>query len=141
MSTQPVIDFAVESTLWENAPDITNWAAAAIGEAILKSGVKLHPDVEVSIMLTDDEAIRELNAQWRDKDQPTNVLSFPAPGTVETRYALGDIVIAYETCEREAGAESKTFQAHVTHLIVPRLLASHRLRSRRGSRSLGDGIA
>ncbi len=118
MSTQPVIDFAIEGTLWENAPDITGWAAAAIGEAILKSGIKLKPDVEISIMLTDDDAIRELNAQWRGKDQPTNVLSFPAPGAVEKRQSLGDIVIAYETCEREAGAELKTFQAHITHLIV-----------------------
>jgi probable rRNA maturation factor len=118
MSTQPVIDFAVEGALWANAPDVPGWAAAAIGEAILKSGVKLNPDVEISIMLTDDDAIRELNAQWRGKDQPTNVLSFPAPGPVEKRQSLGDIVIAYETCEREAGAELKTFQAHVTHLIV-----------------------
>jgi probable rRNA maturation factor len=118
MSTQPVIDFAVEGALWASAPDVPGWGAAAIGEAILKSGVKLNADVEISIMLTDDEAIRELNGQWRGKDQPTNVLSFPAPGPVEKRPSLGDIVIAYETCEREAGAELKTFEAHVTHLIV-----------------------
>ena len=118
MSEHPLIDFAVEVALWDNAPDVTGWAAAAIGKAILKSGVKLKPGAEISILLTDDEAIRKLNAQWRGKDQPTNVLSFPAPGKIETRPSLGDIAIAYETCEREAGAELKTFQAHVTHLIV-----------------------
>jgi probable rRNA maturation factor len=118
MSDRPLIDFAVEAPIWENAPDVPGWAAAAIGEAILKSGAKLSPNVEISILLTDDEAIRQLNAQWRGKDQPTNVLSFPAPGAVATRQSLGDIAIAYETCAREAGAELKSFQAHVTHLIV-----------------------
>ncbi|WP_297297220.1 rRNA maturation RNase YbeY [uncultured Methylovirgula sp.] len=118
MSEAPLIDFVVEGALWENAPDVPGWTAASIGEAILKSGVKLKPGVEISILLTDDEAIRKLNRQWRGKDQATNVLSFPAPGEVETRQALGDIAIAYETCAREAGAELKTFQAHVTHLVV-----------------------
>jgi probable rRNA maturation factor len=118
MSEPPLIDFAVEGALWSNAPDVTGWAAAAIGEAILRSKVKLKPGVEISVLLTDDTAISKLNTQWRGKDRPTNVLSFPAPGAVETRSSLGDIAIAYETCEREAGAELKTFQAHVTHLIV-----------------------
>jgi probable rRNA maturation factor len=118
MSEPPLIDFVVEGPLWSNAPDVPGWAAAAIGEAILKSKAKLKPGVEISILLTDDAAIRQLNAQWRGKDQPTNVLSFPAPGAPDMRPSLGDIAIAYETCEREAGAELKTFQAHVTHLIV-----------------------
>ncbi|MEW6437242.1 MAG: rRNA maturation RNase YbeY [Pseudomonadota bacterium] len=118
MSEPPLIDFVVEGALWENAPDVPGWVAAAIGEAILKSGVKLSPGVEISILLTDDESIQKLNAQWRGKDQATNVLSFPAPGKIETRPSLGDIAIAYETCAREAGVELKTFQAHVTHLAV-----------------------
>jgi probable rRNA maturation factor len=118
MSALPLIDIAVESPLWDKAPDVASWAAAAIGEAILKSRVKLQPEVEISLLLADDAAIRKLNAQWRGKDQPTNVLSFPAPGAVEARPALGDIAIAYETCAREAEAEHKSFRAHVTHLIV-----------------------
>ncbi|MGP8233494.1 MAG: rRNA maturation RNase YbeY [Methylovirgula sp.] len=118
MSALPLIDIAVESTLWEEVPDVASWGAAAIGEAILKSGVKLKPGVEISLLLTDDAAIHTLNAQWRGKDQPTNVLSFPAPGAAAARSALGDIAIAYETCAREAEAEHKSFRAHVTHLIV-----------------------
>ncbi len=118
MSTLPLIDIAVESTLWEKAPDVYGWAAAAIGETVLKSRVKLKPGAEISLLLADDAAIRKLNAQWRGKDQPTNVLSFPAPGAVEARPALGDIAIAYETCAREAEAEHKSFRAHVTHLIA-----------------------
>jgi probable rRNA maturation factor len=118
MSEPPLIDFVVEGAHWADAPDVPGWAAAAIGEAILKSKVKLKPGVEVSILLTDDASIKKLNAQWRGKDQATNVLSFPAPGAIDARSSLGDIAIAYETCDREAGAELKTFQAHVTHLIV-----------------------
>jgi probable rRNA maturation factor len=118
MSPRPLIEIAVESALWDKAPDVDAWAAAAIDQALRKTGTKLTPGAEISLLLTDDAAIRQLNAHWRDKDRATNVLSFPAPGPVETRAGLGDIAIAYETCAREAEAEHKSFRAHVTHLIV-----------------------
>ncbi len=78
-------------------------------------------DSELSVVFTDDAAIRVLNAEWRGKDKPTNMLSFPAfpvragsqPGPM-----LGDIVIARETVEREAAAEAKPFENHLTHLVV-----------------------
>ena len=72
-------------------------------------------------MLTDDSAIRALNRDWRGKDEPTNVLSFPAaaPGKAgRARRMLGDIVIAYETVAREARAEGKPFDHHLAHLAV-----------------------
>ena len=76
----------------------------------------------------DDAAVRVLNARYRGKDAPTNVLSFPAAGPViepdigpdaegETR-SLGDIVLARETVMREAGEQAVDFSHHVTHLIV-----------------------
>ncbi len=79
-----------------------------------------HP-VEVSLVFTDDASIREINAEWRGQDKPTNVLSFPAfplepggkPGPM-----LGDIVIARETLEREALDLGKPFEEHLTHLMV-----------------------
>lgn len=77
--------------------------------------------VELSLVFTDDEAIREINAEWRDKDKPTNVLSFPAfpvtPGAMPGPM-LGDIVIARETVAREAGELDKSFDDHLTHLLV-----------------------
>jgi probable rRNA maturation factor len=76
-------------------------------------------DAELSVLLTDDAEIRALNAQWRQQDKPTNVLSFPAPssGNMQPRL-LGDIVIAYETTAREAETEHKPFEHHLSHLTV-----------------------
>ncbi len=77
--------------------------------------------VEVSLVFCDDETIRDINAEWRSQDKPTNVLSFPAfpvvpggkPGPM-----LGDIIIARETVAREAVDLGKSFEEHLTHLLV-----------------------
>ena len=61
---------------------------------------------ELSLVFTDDQSMREINAEWRNQDKPTNVLSFPAfpvrPGRMPGPM-LGDIIVAYETLKREAG--------------------------------------
>ena len=77
--------------------------------------------VEVSLLFTDDESVRVINAEWRKIDKPTNVLSFPAfplepggkPGPM-----LGDIILAEETIRREALELDKSFDDHLTHLLV-----------------------
>ena len=84
--------------------------------------------VEISVRLTDDAEVRTLNAQYRQKDKPTNVLSFPMvqPDLLDTigqnsddgEVLLGDIVLAYETCAREAEEKGITLYDHATHLIV-----------------------
>ena len=72
-------------------------------------------------MLCDDEAMRMLNRDWRQKDMPTNVLAFPVdagnavPGQPRL---LGDIVIAYQTLQREARMQAKPFTQHLAHLAV-----------------------
>jgi probable rRNA maturation factor len=82
---------------------------------------------ELSVTLTNDRAIGALNRQWRGRDQPTNVLSFPTPRpaakpTGKSGHAgahhLGDIVIAYETTAREARDEGKPFDHHLAHLAL-----------------------
>lgn len=76
---------------------------------------------EISLVFTDDESIRAINAEWRDQDKPTNVLSFPAfplePGKLPGPM-LGDIVLAEETLKREALDLGKSFDDHLTHLLV-----------------------
>ena len=76
---------------------------------------------ELSLVFTDDESIRAINAEWRQKDKATNVLSFPAypitPGKMPGPM-LGDIIIAKETVEREAAELEKPFDNHLTHLMV-----------------------
>lgn len=71
---------------------------------------------DVVVLLTDDAAVRDLNARFRDKDRSTNVLSFPAPETAEPH--LGDIVLAYGVCADEAAAQGKSLADHLSHLVV-----------------------
>lgn len=82
---------------------------------------------EVSILLTDDAAVRRLNAAYRSQDRATNVLSFPtfdripgsAPGHLPPGpVPLGDVVLALETVRAEAAAAAKPLSGHVSHLVV-----------------------
>lgn len=84
-------------------------------------GLAANPQVELSIVFADDAMVQELNAQWRGKDIPTNVLSFPSklmrPVDVLPP-VLGDIILAFQTVEREALQEEKRFENHVSHLVL-----------------------
>ena len=71
---------------------------------------------DVVVLLTDDGAVRDLNARFRGKDRPTNVLSFPAPETA--RPHRGDLVLAYGVCAAEAAEQGKTIADHLSHLVV-----------------------
>ncbi len=69
---------------------------------------------ELSLLFTDDAAVQRLNAAWRNKDKPTNVLSFPqAFGPL-----LGDVILAAETVREEAALARKPLRDHMAHLIV-----------------------
>ncbi|MFM7347509.1 MAG: rRNA maturation RNase YbeY [Tagaea sp.] len=69
---------------------------------------------EIRYALAGDAFLRDLNRDFRGKDKPTNVLSFPdaTPG------ALGDVALAFETCAAEARAQGKSLDAHLAHLVV-----------------------
>ncbi|MEM1409804.1 MAG: rRNA maturation RNase YbeY [Pseudomonadota bacterium] len=78
-----------------------------------------------TVLFTDDEAVQKLNLEWRGKDRPTNVLSFPAepmPGLPADMQPLGDVALALETCEREAQEKKIPFCHHAAHLVVHGLL-------------------
>lgn len=120
------IQISVENDLWGDEDSLLSAAEKVLGCAASylatheKQPFPPHP-VEVSLVFTDDESVREINAEWRGKDKPTNVLSFPAfpvtPGK-KPGPMLGDIVIAHETVEREAIELEKPFEEHLTHLMV-----------------------
>ena len=110
-------DIVVESELWSTQPQ----AEATVRAAITAAAAHSTRDGEVSILLSDDSAVRELNRQWRKIDKPTNVLSFPAPATPTAHGHfghLGDIVIAYETLQKECEDEACDFLHHLAHLSV-----------------------
>lgn len=71
---------------------------------------------DVVVLLTDNAAVQDLNARFRDKDRATNVLSFPAAESAFPH--LGDVVLAREYCAAEAQAQGKTLNDHLSHLVV-----------------------
>ena len=111
----PKIDILVESALWKRQTDVKSALRRAIAQA---AAVLSTPRAELVIVLTDDSAIRLLNRDWRGVDAATNVLSFPTAGAPGDPPLIGDIVMAYETIEREARGERKPFAHHIAHLAV-----------------------
>lgn len=111
----PIVDIDVQSPLWDAEPAAVDTVRNAIATAA--AGLSAPAAGEVSVLLTDDTAIRGLNREWRGFDKPTNVLSFPAQPQ-PPQALLGDIVIAYETLKRESEAEKTPFLHHLAHLAV-----------------------
>jgi probable rRNA maturation factor len=110
------IDIAYDSPLWSDLPYIELWSHDIIGYATQIIDVDRG---RISLCLSDDRQIRILNKQWRAQDKATNVLSFPSPPSMNfEEHILGDIIIAYETVERECVDEHKTFRDHYAHLLV-----------------------
>lgn len=114
-------------------PPATDWEALAsrAATALVTVAPELaNPRLCASLLFTNDAEVHALNREWRGKDKPTNVLSFPmlereelldlaANGPPEM---LGDIALAHETCLREAAEKGVTIDAHAAHLIVHGLL-------------------
>lgn len=123
----------IELTREDPWPD-TGWDARALAAARAAIAKTPHGDllttpahVEISVRLTSDEEVRTLNRQYRDKDKPTNVLSFPmvqddllqaTANTDDGEVLLGDIVLAEGVCAAEAAEKGVSVTDHATHLIV-----------------------
>ena len=95
---------------------------ARVGQAARAALAEGADSVSLTIQLSDDATIRALNADFRGKDKPTNVLSFPSgewpPAKGANEIFLGDIILARETIQREAAEQGKAFTDHLTHLVV-----------------------
>lgn len=120
-------DIIIQDQRWEQALENIEAIVSQVIEAIENEYDPLHhfSAAEVSVVLTGDADIQKLNADFREKDKATNVLSFPqehiTPGdipTLEKDYYLGDIILAHETIVNEAGEQDKTLSDHLSHLIV-----------------------
>jgi probable rRNA maturation factor len=114
------VDVIVESALWEEHSGLEALVRHAVAAAFEAGELEALPDAELAVLLADDARVQELNREWRKKDQPTNVLSFPAadPDEIAAAPHLGDLALAYETLVREADSEGKSFTDHLTHLVI-----------------------
>ena len=122
-----ILDLRIEEDAWtKEAGD----AEAVCLRALEAARAIATIDGEIALLLTDDAEMHQLNRDWRGKDKPTNVLSFPmleredlldlAPeGPPEM---LGDIALAAGTCAREAAEKGVPLETHATHLLIHGLL-------------------
>jgi probable rRNA maturation factor len=107
-----MIEIEVEDPAW----------TAALGEVIAlteeaaRAAAHLGNDGTIAILLTNDAALRDLNARFRERDLPTNVLSFPAGEYANDQ--LGDIALAFGVCSREAREQAKPLADHLRHLVI-----------------------
>jgi len=130
-----IIDIAEPCAAWRTALPrrraICRAAARAALAAAPRGGAARSAVAELSIVLADDALLRRLNRQWRGKDKPTNVLSFPAQDGMSRAamvkggalkggapLPLGDVVLAFGTIAGEAAAQGKALADHLAHLVV-----------------------
>ena len=129
-------ELLIRCSLWHDAfPDIE-----AITDTIcqhITAYVPLHDAFsvyEISVLLTDDAEIQQLNREYRDKDKPTNVLSFPlfdhdmpldqlfGGEAFEGGITVGDVVISFDTIQKEAGEQNKLLNDHYAHMLIHGIL-------------------
>jgi probable rRNA maturation factor len=124
------LDIAIDTDgEWDSSTGWSELARAAATAAIAESAFPQlgqgERAVELSIRLTGDAEVHALNAEWRGKDKPTNVLSFPMAEPEELGRAssgpelmLGDIILAYGVCSEEAASKDISIDRHAAHLMV-----------------------
>lgn len=116
---------------WDSSTDWPGLAERAVRAAAAESAhaplLEAEVAVEISVRFTSDEEVRALNAAWRGKDKPTNVLSFPMfeadmlttlPDAAGAEILLGDIALAHGVCAAEAADRAIPVESHAAHLVV-----------------------
>ena len=110
-----------------------DWGALSERAASAASDVAqelANPRLSASLLFTSDEEVQTLNREWRERDKPTNVLSFPMLTREELLdlapegppVLLGDLALAYGVCAREAEEKGIPIEHHAAHLIIHGLL-------------------
>jgi probable rRNA maturation factor len=113
-----MIEVEAEDPSWVTAVPDWERLSTTVAEQALEAAADESEGAEYSItvLLTDDETVRDLNDRFRHKNSATNVLSFPAHETATGH--LGDIALAYGVCAREAEEQGKPLSAHLQHLVA-----------------------
>ena len=123
------LDISIEES-WPASSGLDALAEKASRGAAAGAPELNNPRLSASLLFTSDAEVQVLNREWRGKDKPTNVLSFPMLERAELLALapdgppelLGDIALAYETCAREAVEKSVPLEHHAAHLIIHGLL-------------------
>jgi len=130
VNVAPELDIDIDP-VWGSA---TDWEALAHAAAAATASVApelAHDTMLVSLVFADDDEVHALNRQWRAKDRPTNVLSFPMLAREDVLRVrdddpapamLGDLILAHGVCSREAADKAIPMANHASHLIVHGLL-------------------
>ena len=118
------LDLVYASALWTGRRETTALLRQTADAVLATHHDMTRSRYRASVMLGDDAEMRRLNAQFRNKDKATNVLSFPSgqPDQGHGPLFLGDIAIGFETVVMEAGRDGKTVRNHLAHLLVHGLL-------------------
>lgn len=114
------VDIVLDDAIWSDTEELEAAIEAAAAQVAAQSNLDVG-NVQVAIVLSGDRAVADLNARYRGKAGPTNVLSFP-PGAGAPPDYLGDIILARETVVGEARELDITVEHHLQHLVVHGLL-------------------
>jgi probable rRNA maturation factor len=113
-TTKPQVEITIltHDARWKGlAPTVKRAAEAALAQQKVKQSA-------VTIVLVEDAEVQALNRDYRGKNKPTNVLSFPNGEVEEGVRQLGDIILSYDTLAAEAAAQCKLLKHHLTHLTI-----------------------
>ncbi|MCK5297007.1 MAG: rRNA maturation RNase YbeY [Alphaproteobacteria bacterium] len=125
------VDVSIQTKEWGDVPDVEDICIKAATTAFnvgKTDSIDSDKQIEISVLLTGDDFICELNRDYRGQDKPTNVLSFATIEYIPQEeieinmqvgdILLGDVVISFETTSAEAKDENKTLEAHLSHLVA-----------------------
>ena len=117
------IDIDIQNSDWKTSiHNVENLTRSTIEKA-LSMAMDTEPHMEISIVLSDDDFIQNLNKTYRHKDKPTNVLSFPMTEVGEINdetpfVSLGDVIVSFDTIKRESEEQNKILEHHYIHMLV-----------------------
>ena len=118
------IDLCINDSIWnKELKSLENKIPIIVDHIMNKLDLTIqNSNIELSINLTNDDEIQKLNLKYLNKNKPTNVLSFPAQNfdinNISHIFSLGDIVISYETLEKECIEQKVSFHNHFVHLLT-----------------------
>lgn len=119
------VDISIQDPEWNSIPEVESVVEKSVRTTMLMAP---QPErirakaIEISVLLANDDLMHVLNREYRNKDNPTNVLTFASLDSedffIGDTVGLGDVALSYQTIDREAREEGRFFRDHLMHLVV-----------------------